>query len=122
MKDKELVQLHNYEDKKQFNNLFQCGVVGVIKTVEIYDFNDKKNISNEELVKLYQNGDKSALDELIQSNIGIIHKIANKYNGINRELEFDDLFQNGVIGFKQLKSIILIMKRKPNLLHMQYII
>ena len=53
---------------------------------------------NEELVKLYQNGDKKALEDLIQANIGIINKIANKYNGINRELELDDLFQNGVLG------------------------
>lgn len=56
-------------------------------------------MSNEELVQLYQNGDKKALEKLIQANTGIIHKIANKYNGINRELEFDDLFQSGVLGF-----------------------
>lgn len=55
-------------------------------------------MNNEELVQLYQNGDNKALDELIQANTGIINKIANKYNGINRELEFDDLFQNGVLG------------------------
>lgn len=57
---------------------------------------DKMN--NEELVQLYQNGDKKALEELIQANTGIINKIANKYKGINRELEFDDLYQNGVLG------------------------
>lgn len=55
-------------------------------------------MSNEELVQLYQNGDKKALEKLMQANTGIIHKIANKYNGINRELEFDDLFQSGVLG------------------------
>lgn len=55
-------------------------------------------MSNEELVQLYQNGDNKALEELIQANTGIIKKIAIKYNGINRELEFDDLFQNGVLG------------------------
>ncbi|MDU7363898.1 sigma-70 family RNA polymerase sigma factor [Clostridium sp.] len=55
-------------------------------------------LSNEELVQLYQNGDNKALEELIESNRGIIYKIANKYNGINRELELDDLFQNGVLG------------------------
>jgi RNA polymerase sigma factor (sigma-70 family) len=55
-------------------------------------------MSNEELVQLYQNGDNKALDELIENNTGMIKKIANKYNGINRELEFDDLFQNGVLG------------------------
>ncbi|MDY4606211.1 sigma-70 family RNA polymerase sigma factor [Clostridium tertium] len=55
-------------------------------------------MSNEELVQLYQNGDNKALEKLIQANTGIIKKIAIKYNGINRELEFDDLFQNGVLG------------------------
>lgn len=55
-------------------------------------------MNNEELVQLYQNGDNKALDELIEANTGIIYKIANKYDGINRELELDDLFQNGVLG------------------------
>lgn len=55
-------------------------------------------MNNEELVKQYQSGDKKVLDEIIQANTGIINKIANKYNGINRELEFDDLFQSGVLG------------------------
>lgn len=55
-------------------------------------------MSNEELVQIYQSGDNKALEELIQANTGIINKIAYKYNGINRELEFDDLFQNGVLG------------------------
>ena len=55
-------------------------------------------MSNEELVQLYQCGDDKALEELIQANTGIINKIANKYNGINRELELEDLYQNGVLG------------------------
>lgn len=54
--------------------------------------------SNEELVKSYQSGDKKALIELIVANKGIIYKIANKYDGINRELEIDDLYQNGILG------------------------
>lgn len=41
---------------------------------------------------------KKALERLIQANTGIINKIANKYNGINGELEFDYLFQGGVLG------------------------
>ena len=36
-------------------------------------------MSNEELVQLYQSGDKTALEQLIQANTGIINKIANKY-------------------------------------------
>lgn len=56
-------------------------------------------MNNEELVKLYQSGDNKALEELILANEGVIYKIANKYNGINRELELEDLYQNGVLGF-----------------------
>ena len=55
-------------------------------------------MNNEELVKLYQNGDNKALEELILDNEGVIYKISNKYNGINRELELEDLYQNGVLG------------------------
>ena len=55
-------------------------------------------MSNEELVQLYQNGDNKALEELIVSNERIIYKISNKYDGINRELEFEDLYQSGVLG------------------------
>jgi RNA polymerase sigma factor, sigma-70 family len=57
---------------------------------------DKMN--NEELVQLYQNGDNNALDKLIDDNSRIIYKIANKYYGINRELELDDLVQEGILG------------------------
>ena len=56
-------------------------------------------MSNEELVKLYQEGNKKALNDLIEQNIGVIKKIANKYNGINKILEFDELVNSGVIGF-----------------------
>lgn len=55
-------------------------------------------MSNEELVQLYQNGDVNALDELIGDNSRIVYKIANKYDGINRELELDDLYQSGALG------------------------
>ena len=53
---------------------------------------------NEDLLREYHNGDKKALDKLIENNIGIIKKIAIKYNGINRELELDDLIQEGILG------------------------
>lgn len=56
-------------------------------------------MTNEELVKLYQEGNKQALDELLERNRGIINKIANKYLRATKEHEFDDLFNSGVIGF-----------------------
>lgn len=55
-------------------------------------------MGNEELVILYQQGNKKALENLIDNNSGIIKKIANKFYGINKLIEFDDLIQVGVIG------------------------
>lgn len=56
-------------------------------------------MTNEELVQLYQAGDKQALESLIEQNRGIIYTMANKFfidktNSIDRE----DLEQEGVIG------------------------
>lgn len=57
-------------------------------------------MNNEELVKLYQEGNNKALEELINNNNGILKKIANKYRAIayKRLIEFDELFNSGVIG------------------------
>lgn len=43
-------------------------------------------MSNEELVLLYQQGNKKALESLIEANEGIVKKLANKLNGINKML------------------------------------
>jgi RNA polymerase sigma factor (sigma-70 family) len=55
-------------------------------------------MTNEELVLLYQQGDKQALESLIKANSGIVKKLANKFYGINKMVEFDDLVQAGTIG------------------------
>lgn len=55
-------------------------------------------MTNEKLVKLYQQGDKEALEELINNNMGIVKKIALKYNNLNKTIELDDLIQCGYIG------------------------
>ncbi|MBY6836270.1 sigma-70 family RNA polymerase sigma factor [Clostridium botulinum] len=55
-------------------------------------------MNNEELVLLYQQGDKQALASLIEKNAGIVRKIANKFYGINKTIEFDDMIQVGFIG------------------------
>ena len=55
-------------------------------------------MTNEEIVLLYQQGDKQALESLIKNNTGIVRKIANKFYGINKMIEFDDLIQVGSIG------------------------
>lgn len=56
-------------------------------------------MSNEELVQLYQNGNKHALDKLIEANKGIVYKIVNKFyvEGTN-SIDKEDLEQEGYIG------------------------
>lgn len=55
-------------------------------------------MTNEELVVLYQSENKQALESLINNNQGIVRKLATKYNGLNKLIEFDDLIQSGTIG------------------------
>lgn len=56
-------------------------------------------MSNEELVRLYQEGNKEALNILIEQNKGIIFKIANKfYIGQTNSISVEDLEQEGYIG------------------------
>lgn len=58
-------------------------------------------MTNEELVKAYQEGNYSALDELIQKNKGLVKYFANKFCGVASKalLDFDDLEQEGWIAF-----------------------
>lgn len=51
---------------------------------------------NIELLKRAKEGEKSAVDELIQSNMGLVKKIAAKF--LNRGIEFEDCVQIGAIG------------------------
>jgi len=56
-------------------------------------------VDNESLVKLYQEGDKQALDELVANNSGIVHKIAYKYyTEKTSSIDVDDLIQEGYLG------------------------
>lgn len=58
-----------------------------------------KVLCNEEMIELfkkYQNGDKSAKDELINGNLKLVLSILRKYN--NRTDNLDDLFQIGCVG------------------------
>ena len=51
---------------------------------------------NERLLRLKSEGDISARDELILSNMGLVHSIALRFTG--RGYEFEDLCQIGTIG------------------------
>lgn len=56
-------------------------------------------LTNEELVALYQSGDVSILEQLITNNMGMIHKIAKKFTMYNHpKYDVDDLVQEGSIG------------------------
>lgn len=49
-----------------------------------------------ELILKAQNGDKSAREEIIEQNLGLVHSIVRKFLG--RGYDADDLFQIGCIG------------------------
>ncbi len=49
-----------------------------------------------ELIKRSQNGDKEATAKIIEDNQGLVWSVVKKFAG--RGLEFDDLYQIGVIG------------------------
>lgn len=56
-------------------------------------------MSNEELVKLYQSGDKQALNKLIELNERIVYNLANKfYVEKSNSIDKDDLIQEGFWG------------------------
>ena len=55
----------------------------------------------EELIALAQNGDRQALETLIDENAGLIWSIAKRFMG--RGTEMDDLYQLGCLGF--LKAV-----------------
>ncbi len=48
------------------------------------------------LIKKAQDGDKMAIDMLVQDNIGLVWSSVSKFT--NRGIEADDLFQIGAIG------------------------
>lgn len=66
-------------------------------SVIILNLNQK---SNEELVKLYQEGTNEALEQLIENNQRMIYKIANKYKNIldGKRIDYEDLISEGNLG------------------------
>lgn len=56
-------------------------------------------MTNEELVQLYQDGNKKSLDELVEQNKGIVYKLANKfYTERSNSIDIEDLEQEGFTG------------------------
>lgn len=64
---------------------------------------DLEGLSNEELVKAYQNGNKAAMDVIVEKNRGLVFTIIFRYdkNLENTYLEKDDLEQLGFIGLME---------------------
>ena len=58
-------------------------------------------IGMEDLIRLAQNGDRNASEQLITENAGLIWSIARRYTGRGTDLE--DLYQLGCLGF--LKAV-----------------
>lgn len=56
-------------------------------------------MTNEELVRLYQQGNKEVLNDLIEANKGIVHKIAHSfYIGNSCNADYEDIEQEGYRG------------------------
>ena len=64
---------------------------------------ENKYINNIELIELSKNGDKNALEKLVENNIGLVRSIALRFR--DRGVEYEDLVQIGSIGIiKAIKS------------------
>ena len=56
-------------------------------------------MTNEELVKQYQEGDKQALEIIIDNNKGLVYKVAKKfYTEKTNSISCEDLIQEGYLG------------------------
>ena len=54
---------------------------------------ENKYINNLELIELSKNGDKNALGELVENNIGLVRSVAARFR--DRGVEYEDLVQIG---------------------------
>lgn len=68
-------------------------------------------MTNEQLIELYQKGDKAALEILVGQNKGLVYKIANNfYTQKTASIDLDDLIQEGFTGL-----IVAAQKYNSNL-------
>jgi RNA polymerase sporulation-specific sigma factor len=63
------------------------------EAVKKLSYNYEDNI---ELIKLAKNGDKSALNKLVEVNMALVSTISKKF--LNRGYEYEDIFQIGCMG------------------------
>lgn len=93
----------NYQRNNE--ELFMKQFCNDLKTLVSSELSLSK-MDNEELVKLYQDGNKVALDILIANNTGIIHKLVSKYKVLcSRGVTAADLFQEGMLGLVKASNM-----------------
>ena len=56
-------------------------------------------VEERHLIERAQDGDQRAMNRLVRFNTGLVHKIVNKFPMKNANCSYDDLYQEGVIGF-----------------------
>lgn len=63
---------------------------------EIFTEENNRKSENERLLRLIKSGDKSAGDELVRTNLGLVKNIALRFTG--RGTDYEDLVQIGTVG------------------------
>lgn len=83
-----------------YNNLNSQEVIKSKSNEGAFDYQVKlKNISNEQLCVIYQQGNKLALDAIVGNNIKLVWSRVKKYSGrYKHKLDEEDLVQYGIIG------------------------
>src|SRR3712207_5722887 len=60
-------------------------------TAKVYDYND-----NIELIEKARNGDKDALDKMVEVNLPLVSAVTKRF--LNRGYEYEDIYQIGCMG------------------------
>ena len=101
-KDKRDILIDTYFENSRINSLFD--VYFKMNNIDVRDwieFDNKDLISKDELSNLIikaQNGDKTALNIIIESNVDLVKFIARRYIHFFSGNSFDDLVQEGMLG------------------------
>lgn len=100
----DLFEILSIEEKEALEKLLKNKRVEIVENENkddiISSFKRPKNrLTNEEICRMYQNGDEGALELLVENNMKYIHSRALKfYNNYRDDLDVEDLFQFGAMG------------------------
>lgn len=91
--------------KKYGYNIIEGNDAYIEKREIFYDeeqIKQLKRFSNEELIKIYQQGNKEVLESLILKNYKFIYYVIKKEKlHLKSQMEEEDLFQEGLLGLKK---------------------